>query len=235
MYSGKTVSVVMPAYNEEKAIEGVIKGFKALPYVDEVVVVDNNSIDKTREIALRAGAKVAEEPRIGYGYACKKALFEAEGEYVVLVESDATFSPRDLIKFLAYADDFDYVQGTRTTKELIMKSANMYFALKWGNWFVAKALQLLYNGPSLSDMGCTYRLVKREVLRKIKDDLTVGGPAFLANLTVSVLKKGVKTIEIPVNYMKRRGKSKITGSFCRAAGVCLAMVFIITVHLFKRE
>jgi glycosyltransferase involved in cell wall biosynthesis len=235
MYNGKTVSVVMPAYNEEKGIDAVIKGFKASGYVDEIVVADNNSTDMTKETALRAGARVVEEPRQGYGYACKRALLEAQGDYIVLVESDSTFAPRDLIKFLAYADDFDFIQGTRTTKELIMKSANMYFALKWGNWFVAKVLQLLYNGPSLSDMGCTYRLIKREVLHKVKDDLTVGGPAFLANMTIAALKKRTKTIEIPVNFMRRKGESKITGNFFQAAAVCLTMAAIIVINLFRKD
>jgi glycosyltransferase involved in cell wall biosynthesis len=235
MYNGKTVSVVMPAYNEEKGIDAVIRGFKASGYVDEIVVADNNSTDMTEETALRAGARVVKEPRQGYGYACKRALLEARGDYIVLVESDSTFAPRDLIKFLAYADDFDFIQGTRTTKELIMKSANMYFALKWGNWFVAKVLQLLYNGPSLSDMGCTYRLIKREVLHNVKDDLTVGGSAFLANMTIAVLKKRTKTIEIPVNFMRRKGESKITGNFFQAAAVCLTMAAIIVINLFKRD
>lgn len=235
MYEDKTVSVVMPAYNEEKSITEVIKGFRESRYVDEIVVVDNNSTDRTKEIALGLGARVVEESRQGYGYACKRALVEACGEYILLVESDDTFSPKDIIKFLAYTDDFDFIQGTRTTKELIAKSANMYFFLKWGNWFVAKILQMLYNGPSLSDMGCTYRLIKKEALGKIKDRLTVGGSAFLANMTIAALKKHIKIIEISVNYRGRRGQSKITGSFFRALTVGLTMVGIIFINLFKKD
>ena len=82
------------------------------------------------------------------------------GASIILVASDATFAPRELPTFLASTADFALIQGTRTTKELIAKSANMYFLLKWGNWFVAKIMQVIYNGPSLSDMGGTDMLIK---------------------------------------------------------------------------
>lgn len=234
MWIQKSVSVVMPAYNEEESIDAVIKGFKASCYVDEIIVVDNNSTDMTGEIASRAGVKVVRETKQGYGYACKKALLEARGDYIVIVEPDGTFSPKDLIKFLSYAEDFDLIQGTRTTKELISESANMHFFLKWGNWLVAKIVQIFYNGPSLSDMGCTYRLIKREGLDKIKHNLTIGGSAFLANMTIVALKKHIKTIEIPVNYLERCGQSKITGTFLRAVKVGLTMVCIVFINLFRK-
>lgn len=233
MFNGKTVSVVMPAYNEEKGIGEIVKGFKQSAYVDEVVVVDNNSNDQTGSIVARCGARVVKEPKQGYGYACKRALLEARGDYIVLVESDSTFMPKDILKFLAYSDDFDYVIGTRTTKELIAESANMYFFLKWGNWFMAKILQVLYGGPALTDMGCTYRLIKREALEQIKDYLYVGGSAFLANMTTVALKKSISTIEISVNYTGRKGMSKITGSFFKAAVVALNMQGVIFANLFK--
>ncbi|MBF0216289.1 MAG: glycosyltransferase [Candidatus Omnitrophica bacterium] len=232
MYEGRTVSVVMPAYNEESSIEGVILGFKKLGYVDEILVVDNNSSDRTAQIASASGARVIKEFNQGYGFACKRALLEASGDYIILTESDDTFTPRDVIKFLAYTDDFDMVQGTRTTKELIAKSANMRFGLKWGNWLVAKILQVLYNGPALTDMGCTYRLIKKGSLEKIKSLLDVGGSAFLAKMTIAALKQRVKTIEISVNYLERKGKSKITGTFLGAASVALGMLAIIFRNLF---
>jgi len=234
MFGGKTVSIVMPAYDEEKSIGEIIKGFKESEYVDEIVVVDNNSKDRTKEIALRSGARVVEESKQGYGYACKRALLEAKGEYIVLVEPDNTFTPKDLLKFLAYVQDCDLIQGTRTTKEFIAESTNMYFFLKWGNWLVAKILQVLYNGPSISDMGCTYRLIKKSALKKIKDHLNIGGSAFLACMTTAALKKHIKMIEISVNYRGRKGVSKITGSFFKAVVVGLTMLGIIFVNLFKR-
>lgn len=234
MYQDKKVSVAMPAFNEESSIGSLISNFLKFDYVDEILVIDNNSEDRTAEIALNAGAKVIKEPRQGYGFACKRALLEASGDYIILVESDDTFTARDVIKFLAYVEDFDYIQGTRTNKELISKSANMYFFLKWGNWLVAKILQVLYNGPCLTDMGCTYRLIKKEALEKIKDNLTIGGSAFLANMTIAVLKKKIKMIEISVNYQGRKGISKITGNFLKTLRVGFTMLGIIFSNIFKK-
>lgn len=234
MFHNKTVSVVMPAFNEEDSIAAVIKDFLESEYPDEIIVVDNNSTDRTKELALAAGAKVVSESKQGYGHACRRALLEGSGDYIVLVESDETFSAKDLLKFLAYAEDFDLVQGTRTSKELIARSANMYFFLKFGNWFVAKILQVLYNGPALTDMGCTYRLVKREALEQIGSSLSVGGSAFLADMTTIALKKHIRMIEISVNYGGRKGKSKITGNFFRAVTVGLTMVGIILMNLFRK-
>jgi glycosyltransferase involved in cell wall biosynthesis len=212
-----------------RSVEKAIKNIEA-----EIIVVDNNSKDETGIIAERYGARVVKELKQGYGHACKRALLEATGDYIVLVESDCTFSSKDILKFLAYSDDFDLIMGTRTTKELIAKSANMHFLLKWGNWLVAKLLQVLYCGPALTDMGCSYRLIKRTALEKIKDHLYVGGSAFLANMTTAALKKSISTIEISVNYKERKGKSKITGDFSKAIIVALNMLGIIFINLFRK-
>jgi len=119
MYNGKTVSVVMPAYNEEKGIATVVRSFLSLPEVDEVIVANNNSSDRTAELAAEAGARVVQEKRRGYGYASQAALRSAASDYVVVVESDVTFRAEDVRKFLVYAEDFDVVIGSRTSKSCI--------------------------------------------------------------------------------------------------------------------
>lgn len=102
--------------------------------------------------------------------------------------------------------------GTRTTRELIWEQANMGWFLRVGNVVVARMLQVLRGGPSLTDCGCTTRLIHRTALAKIASDLTVGGSHFLPEMVVTALKRGLKVIEIPVNYRGRVGESKITGS-----------------------
>jgi len=235
LYNGHSISVVMPAYNEQENIYNIVKEFKALNIVDEILVIDNNSTDDTAQLAKDAGAVLIGEIKQGFGYACQKGLKTAQGEYILLVEPDGTFVARDIFKFLSYIEDFSLVQGTRTAKEMIWRGANMGHLLKWGNWFVAKILQVLYRGPSLTDMGCTYRLIKKRALDDIKDCLSVGGSAFLAEMTIWALKKEVKTIEISVNYLSRKGVSKITGSKWRTVVVCFKMFFIIVTRLFKKN
>ncbi len=227
MYQGRKVSVVFPAYNEAAGVAAAVEEFRASPFVDEVVVVDNNSTDGTAELAARAGARVVTEPRQGYGFALRRGMREATGDLVILAEPDGTFTARDILKLLAYSDDFDLVLGTRTTRELIWREANMGWFLRVGNWAVAKLLQLLFGGPSLSDCGCTLRLIHRPALERLIDRFTVGGSHFLPEMVILALAEGLRVIEIPVNYRGRVGRSKITGSRLRAVGVGLRMVGLI--------
>lgn len=206
------MSIVLPAYNEEQYIRPAVEDFFASGVVDEVVVVDNNSRDRTAEEARATRARVVSETQQGYGHALRRGLREATGDLVILAEPDGTFMGRDILKLLAYSDDFDMVCGTRTTRELIWEQANMGWFLRIGNWVVAKMVQVLYDGPSLSDCGCTLRLLHRAALARIQDDLTVGGSHFLPEMVILALKRNLKVIEVPVNYRGRVGKSKITGS-----------------------
>jgi glycosyltransferase involved in cell wall biosynthesis len=235
MWQGQRVSVVFPAYNEEAGIAAAVTDFGSLEAVDEVLVVDNNSRDRTSAEAERAGARVVKESRQGYGNALRRGLAEAQGEYVVLAEPDGTFMAKDVLKLLAYADDFDLVLGTRTTRELIWHGANMGWQLRWGNWAVAKLLQVLFDGPSLSDCGCTLRLVRHSAAERMLPRFTVGGSHFLPEMVCLALLQGQRLVEVPVNYRHRVGQSKITGSMQTALRVGARMVgLILRYRLVKR-
>ena len=223
----RIISVVMPAYNEEKGIGHAVAEFIQHPAVKEILVVDNNSTDRTAQIASAAGARVVQEPKQGFGYTCRKGLAEGQAPYLLLVEPDNTFLARDLDKFLAYVDDFDLVMGTRTTKSMIWEGANMGYFLKWGNWAVAKLLQLLFGAPSMTDVGCTYRLIHKSLFEKIEPSLRVGGSHFLPEMTIAALRARARIIEISINYLARQGSSKITGNFRGALFTGLNMITLI--------
>lgn len=212
MYHNKTVSVIFPAYNEENYIRAAVEDFFSNGVVDEIVVVNNNSKDRTDAEARQTAARVVLETKQGYGNALQRGLREASGDIIILAEPDSTFMGKDVLKLLAYSDDFDMVCGTRTTAELIWREANMGWFLRLGNWIVAKFTQFLYNTCSLSDMGCTMRLIHRTALQKFVNDLTVGGSHFLPEMIVLAKREKLKVIEIPVNYRGRVGESKITGN-----------------------
>ena len=233
MYGTKTISVVLPAYNEELYIRQAVEEFSLDGLVDEIVVVDNNSRDRTLEEARRTRARVVQEQAQGYGHALRRGIREARGELVILAEPDGTFVGRDVLKLLAYSEDFDMVCGTRTTKELIWEQANMGWFLRLGNWTVAKMIQFLYNGPSLSDCGCTLRLTRRAALDRIQDDLQVGGSHFLPEMVIAGLKRRLKIIEIPVNYRGRVGESKITGSLQGTLRTGFRMIALILGNRFR--
>ncbi|HEX2087280.1 MAG TPA: glycosyltransferase family 2 protein [Solirubrobacteraceae bacterium] len=227
MHLGQSVSVVFPAYNEEDGISQAVSTFLANDAVDEVIVVDNNSRDRTAELAREAGARVVQESRQGYGFALQRGLAEARTDLVIMSEPDGTFSADDVYKLLAYSGDVDLVLGTRTTRELIWDAANMGWFLKWGNWVVAKLLEVLYGTPSLSDVGCTMRLVRREALERFRGQLTVGASHFLPEMVVLARLNGVTMLEVPVNYRARSGESKITGSLKGTLRTGINMVLLI--------
>lgn len=233
MYGPHTVSVVLPAYNEEKCIRSAVDDFFNTGVVDEVIVVDNNSRDRTVDEASQTRARLVTEPKQGYGHALRRGLREATGALVIMAEPDGTFIGRDVVKLLAYADDFDMVCGTRTTRELIWEQANMGWFLRIGNWTVAKMIQVLYDGPSLSDCGCTLRLIRRAALTRIQDDLTVGGSHFLPQMVIAGLKRGLRIVEVPVNYRGRVGDSKITGSLDGALRTGFRMIGLIVGSRFR--
>jgi len=227
MWNDKRVSIVFPVYNEQEGLLKAIEDFFGLEWVDEIVVVDNNSSDRSAAIAKTTRAKLVKEPRQGYGFALQRGLREAGGDLIILAEPDGTFMAKDLLKLLAYSDDFEMVLGTRTTRELIWAEANMGIFLRLGNWAVAKLLEFLFNGPSLSDCGCTMRLVRADTVSRIQNHLTVGGSHFLPEMVILGLLGGMRIVEVPINYRGRVGTSKITGSFKTAWRVGWRMIRLI--------
>lgn len=227
MYNGKKVSVIFPAYNEEENIRNAIEEFFATGVVDEIIAVDNNSKDTTAREIKKTKARYALEKRQGYGWALRGGLSEAKGDLIIMAEPDGTFLGKDIKRLLLYTDDFDVVFGTRTSKESIWSGANMNWFLRIGNWFIAKLLEYLFNGPSLTDVGCTLKLIKRDALQKIQGKFTVGKSHFSPEFMVLCIKNGIRCVEIPVNYKSRIGTSKITGDFWKALRLGFVMIGLI--------
>jgi glycosyltransferase involved in cell wall biosynthesis len=227
MWNGGEVSVVLMTYAERDSIREVITGFFDTGLVDEVVVVDNNAEPGTAEEVAKTRARLVHEPRQGYGHATRRGLMEARGELVVIAEPDGTFLPQDILKLLVYSAECDVVFGTRTTRELIWDGANMARFLRWGNWTVAKLMEFLFNTSHLSDVGCTYRLLRRETAQRVADDMTVGGSHAGAEIMLITILSGARFVEVPVNYLPRVGVSSVTGSQLKAVIVGLRMIGLV--------
>ena len=176
---------------------------------------------------LAAGARVVVENKQGYGNALKRGLAEATCDITVLCEPDGTFVASDIFKLLNYSEELDMVLGTRTHPFLLRKGANMGWFLRWGNVVVAKLLQVLYATPSLTDCGCTFRLIHTEHVGKILDQLTVGQSHFLPDMVIAAHLYGLRFAEIPLTYGQRIGISKITGSIIGTWKTGLGMIIII--------
>ena len=227
MWNKNEVSVVLMTYAERDSIGPVIDGFFATGVVDEVVVVDNNAQRGTVEQVARTRARLVHEPRQGYGHATRRGLREARGDVIVLAEPDGTFLPGDIMKLLVYSDECEAVFGTRTTRELIWLGANMAPFLRWGNWAVAKLIEFLFDTSHLSDVGCTYRLLRRNVAVHIAENMTVGGNHAGAEIMLLTITSGAKFIEVPVNYLPRVGVSQVTGRRGRALDVGVRMILLV--------
>ena len=227
MWKNKKVSVILPTYNEKDSIRRCIEEFFETGFVDEVIAVNNNAAEGTSEEVARTKAREVMESRQGYGRAIRTGLAEATGDLMIISEPDGTFSGQDALKLLAYADDFDYVLGTRTTREMIWHGANMGFWLKWGNWVVAKMAEFLFNSSILTDCGCTMRLIRRAAYHKIEPFFALEGNAFGFEMTLHVVRRKIPFMEIPVNYRRRVGTSSVTGSMRKAIALGWKMAWMV--------
>jgi glycosyltransferase involved in cell wall biosynthesis len=238
MHKGKTVSVVIPTYNEEGSIRAVIDGFFDTGVVDEVVVIDNNALGNTKQEVAKTKARLVEEKEHqGYGAAMMRGLREATGDLVITCEGDGTFLPSDIHKFLSYTGEFEAIFGTRTSRAAIWSGAFMPFPVRVGNWAVAKFLEVIHNGPSLTDVSCSYKLFSREVLNSIVDlfSLSSGKDAFSIEVMIWVMRRGWRPIEIPVIYKQRVGVSMYTGdSIFKAARIGYRMVLQVLRYRLMR-
>ena len=124
-------------------------------------------------------------------------------------------------------EELSILFSRRTTLELVWKDANMNGLLRWGNWAVAKLVEFLFNTSHLSDVGCTYRLLRRETARFVAGRMTVGGSHAGAEIMLLTILSGARFVEVPVNYLPRVGKSSVTGNVLTAVSVGLSMVDLI--------
>jgi len=178
LWLGQKVSVILPTYNEQDSIRQVILDFEAIEYVDEIIVINNNAAPGTSDEVAKTSATEYLETTQGYGAAIQRGFAEASGDLVAVFEPDGTFVARDLLKLLAYSENFDVVYGSRTVKEFIWQGANMGIFLKWGNYAVAKLMEFLFNSTSLTDVGCTVRCINRKALDAMSPYFTVQGSFF---------------------------------------------------------
>ena len=227
-----TIDVIIPAYLEEETISFVINDFKG--QVNNVIVANKISKDKTHLVAAESGAKVLSDNFRGYGHALKTGIAHSRADIIVLAEADGTFRSSDLKKMISCLMDNDVVQGTRTNPSYIQYKANMNRPRIFFNKLFASLVSLLWhkNKTLLSDVGCTYRAFWREKYNKIEENLISDGAPFAPELTIEFINNGLRVIEIPVNYYPRLyGTSKFSDTYLKVSITALKMLKLI---LFKR-
>jgi glycosyltransferase involved in cell wall biosynthesis len=227
VYNNKSISVVISTFKERLSIRKFVEEVEGLGVIDEVIVVNNNAEEGTDDEVKETNAKLFYETRQGYGYGYSKGLEKARGDLIIMTEADGTFEPNDFLKLLIYSDDFPVVFGTRTSSHAIGSGANMGLFLKWGNWFVAKMIEILFLSTQLSDVGCTTRLISRKSLDEIKPFFTVNYSHFGLEIMLLVITGKIRFVEIPLKYNKRIGESSVTGNFYKSFKLGIIMIAFV--------
>lgn len=204
------VAAVIPALNEEASI-GLVLSELPRSLVERVVVCDNGSTDGTARVARAGGAIVVEEPRRGYGAACLRALSALEADppaIVLFLDADRSDDGAEAAALLApiLEGRADFVIGSRILGDA--EPGSLAPAQRFGNRLAAALLRRFY-GVRTTDLG-PFRAIRWEVLRSLgMSDRDFG---WTIEMQVKAARRGVRTMEVPVRYRRRIGRSKISGT-----------------------
>lgn len=221
--SSPIVSVIIPAYNEEKSIGKVIDAISK-DVVTYIIVVSNTSTDSTVEVARNAGAIVLEESRRGYGWACLLGIEKAnelKTDIVVFLDGDFSDYPEEIPDVIRpiLKNDMDMVIGSRVLGK--REKGSLTPQQIFGNWLATKLIRIFYRAK-FTDLG-PFRAMKTDSLNALgMADKTYG---WTIEMQIKAVKKKMKFVEVPVNYKKRIGVSKVSGT---VKGTILAGIKIIS-------
>lgn len=224
----KTLTVVIPAYNEEKAIKKVVCSIpldklKAIGYDTDILVIDNNSKDKTGPIARANGAKVFVQPVQGYGNAYKAGFANATGDVIATGDADCTY-PFDILPEVLLMMERKNLDFINTNRLKSINKENMHWTHEFGNWFLLTISKILWWGYPFNDSQSGMWIFKRSIWPKLH--VKASGMPFSQELKVEAFKKGFKCGEVDINYGARVGEVKLRG---------LRDAIGNTVHLFVKK
>jgi glycosyltransferase involved in cell wall biosynthesis len=226
----KIISVVIPAFNEDQSIGKVVLDIDR-ELVNHVIVVNNNSTDNTVKVAIEAGAIVLDDTRKGYGWACLKGIAECERlntEIIVFLDGDYSDYPEEIKDVVApiLENDRDLVIGSRVLGK--REKGSLTPQQVFGNWLATKLIRVFYRGK-FTDLG-PFRAMKFQSLQKLgMYDKTYG---WTIEMQIKVLKHKMSYSEVPVNYKKRIGISKVSGTVKGTILAGIKIIFAVFKYLF---
>ena len=209
MLSGKKIAVIIPVLNEEKTLPLVFKDMPA-DLVDEVIVIDNGSSDRSPEIAKEHGATLLFESRRGYGYPCLRGLEYLNSnkpDIVVFVDGNHSDHPEEIIRLVRpiVEEDYDLVIGSRTIGSV--EDGALRAPVRFGNLLATTLIRILY-GFKYTDVG-PFRAVKFDKLLRMGLNDNLG---WTVEMQVKAVRMKYRITEAPVSYRMGTGRSKITGN-----------------------
>ncbi len=229
MLSGKKIAVIIPVLNEEKTLPLVMRDISR-DLVDEVVIVDNGSKDRTPSIAREEGATLLFEARRGYGFPCLKGieyLKTKKPDIVAFLDGNYSDYPDEINKIVEpiVKEDYDLVCGSRVMGQA--EEGALRFPVLFGN-LLATVLMKLFYGFKYTDVG-PFRAIKFDRLLELDMNDNLG---WTIEMQVKAVKKKFKITEVPVSYRAGTGKSKFTGSITGIIKIGYRIIRAILKNLF---
>jgi glycosyltransferase involved in cell wall biosynthesis len=242
MYNGYSVEIILPAFNEENSIKKFLNDLNNLNVFDKITVINNNSTDSTKLEIEKTSAIYLEENEQGFGAALKKGLKNISCDVIVISEPDGSFSAQCIMDLLMYIDHYDVIFTSRTGNDmrLYLKFGNilygMFISILFGNW--KKTFKKKRSGVEdsciLTDVGSSLRVMKKDAITDIIQNLNFKGPEMQVDLTISILKKKLKFTEKRIKYYKRTGRaSYYTGNFYNSFKVFLSFTKVVLLKIFR--
>lgn len=199
------ISIIVPVFNEEGAIEKTIDGLKKYLNGDrELIVVNDGSTDRTDELLEKISGITVINHLInrGYGAALKSGIKKSQGDYILIIDADGTYPVESIPELISSIGDFDMAVGARINTQSKIPPSR-----KPAKWFLGKLANYL-TSTKIPDLNSGFRIIRKDVLMKFIN-LLPDGFSFTTTITLALLTNGYQIKYFPINYYKREGKSKI--------------------------
>lgn len=200
LVSKDDITVVLPTLNEEQAIGQIICELKRCGY-NNILVVDGYSTDGTTKVAESNGGYVVFQHSRGKCGAVETAIENVKTPYMLIMDGDYTYDPKDIEKFLVHAENYDQIIGVRTNGRKNIPKLNQF-----GNWLITKTFNVLM-GTKLSDVCSGMYLIKTDVARGL--ELNTTGFDVEVEIAAQAATRG-RITEVPIDYRKRIGYQKLS-------------------------
>jgi len=211
----KKLTIMIPCYNEEKGIAKVIKRIpreklQSLGYKTHILIIDNNSKDKTSQVAKASGAEVIFERKQGKGYAVRSGIkhISSDTDVVVMLDGDNTYDPKEMPRLLEPLEQgfCDVVIGSRLAGKIAKDSMPLFN--RTGNWLFTFLVRTMYH-ENVTDVCTGYFAWKKDVLKELSKYLEADGFSLEMEMITKMARMDFAIYSVPISYTHRSGSTNL--------------------------